>query len=122
MVSRILGNFSETTAAGNTIWGYEIKGLILPVHNIRHICPQELNMVRLVIDMSFTANAALWDGMNDPFLTYGFSMTLFGELEGEKYSLCWHIDKDEAPIQKPHNLQLGQAAFYSPRIQTKTLN
>ena len=25
-------------------------------------------------------------------------MTLLGELEGEKYSLCWHIGKDEAPM------------------------
>lgn len=96
-IDEVIKHLSNIPTSGSTIWGYEIKGLILPVHNIRHINPQGLNMVRLVIDMSFTADASLWDGMNDPFLTYSFSMTLFGEMEGNKYSLCWHLDKDEAP-------------------------
>lgn len=66
-IDKAIRHLSKTTSAGKTIWGYEINGLILPVHNIRHICPQGLNLVRLVIDMSFTADAVLWDGMNDPF-------------------------------------------------------
>lgn len=86
-----------------SVWGYTISGLILPIKNIKHIEPQGLKTPRLRIDCGIQGNIESWGTMKDPFIKYDFAMTLFGEVDGNTYSLSWHIDRDAGSSSSEHH-------------------
>ncbi len=89
--------------SSETSWGYTISGLILPVRNIKHMEPKGLSAPKLRIDCTIQGNIETWGKMVDPFTYYDFAMTLYGDVDGKKYSLSWHIDRDAAPNSDEHH-------------------
>lgn len=80
---------------GLTTWGYSISDIILPIQTTKHIIPQGL-IVRVKINCDLQGDISKWQD-NDDISSYTckFSFTIFGDLNGVKYSICWHIDCDK---------------------------
>lgn len=80
-----------------TTWGYSIHDLILPVGSIRNIEPNGIT-ARLCIDCEIEADIENWEKekQGDPFSSYSFRVSVFGEQDGIRYSRGFHIDRDVA--------------------------
>lgn len=78
-------------------WGYSIHNLILPIGPIRNVAPQEI-LLKICIDCVIEADIDKWDNKKgeDPFSSYSFHLSVFGEQNGIKYSRGFHIDRDAA--------------------------
>lgn len=80
---------------GLATWGYSISNLIFPIATTRHIIPKGL-IVRVKINCDLQGNILNWIHNNDVYsYICRFSFTIYGDLNGEKYSICWHIDCDK---------------------------
>ena len=86
----------DTVNDKSTTWGYSISNLILPINTTRHIIPVGLK-ARLKINCSLIGDISKWEQNNEVSSTIcNFSVTIYGDLNGNKHSICWHIDCDKA--------------------------
>lgn len=91
------------TKKNSTIWGYKITNLILPLGVNRHIIPTDINSLRVRIDCNVVCDMNNWGKLNDPFESYNFAIIIFGEKDSTRFSICWHIDKDDGRESNEHH-------------------
>lgn len=87
---------------GNTC-AYKIKGLIIGIGTLKHIKPIGMRTLKLRIDCDVEYNLDNIDNISDPFNNFSFCVTLFGDHNGQRYSIAWHLDRDAGLYSSEHH-------------------
>lgn len=82
------------TAITPESWGYSINNVIMPLEDgLCHLVPSGINP-RLCISSHILSDISSWEKSGDPFLELSFHATIYGDIDGEKYSFGVHIDRE----------------------------
>jgi len=84
-------------------WGYEIEDFVIPVETLKHIKPDGIKNVELILNMKVIANYKEWETLSDPLCDLNFNVVIRGIGEQTCYS-GFHIDRhfDGAASIEPH--------------------
>lgn len=94
--------YEASIKTDSSIWGYSISDLVLPIRTIKHIKPKGLE-IRAKIDCSLKGNISKWGELDEALFECEFSVTLYGELNDKKYSICWHVDRDDGASSEEYH-------------------
>jgi hypothetical protein len=90
-------------SANPECWGYEIEDFIFPVEALKHIRPDGIKNIEIILNMKLIANCKEWESLSDPLCDLNFNVIVRGVGEQTNYS-GFHIDRhfDGAVSTEPH--------------------
>lgn len=99
-------------------WGYEIEEFRIPVETTRHVRPQNIKQVELILTMKLVADFKEWESLSDPLCELHFNVIIRGIAEKTCYS-GFHLDRhnDKLLSHEPHpiyHLQYSSNPYHDP--------